>query len=144
MFFSSVCIILLTVLILYDYIKSRNSRGNVILRKYTHILKKFKLHEIFDNVSFKHECVNDKMYNCEITIQYNNRTHHKYFTILDTPVAKFSDEIQPIECADLCMLLFFEQHASLVAKDIYIYRNKLYKWNVGKLSYVPKEQANIT
>jgi hypothetical protein len=152
-------------LIVYNYKKSRNTPSNQIKTKYNKILKKFNLRNLLDDVTMTQRVISGKLYDtydCEIRITYNGRTHHGYFKFLycetstlvvsgrplvsivnETHVIGPPHETQTIQCADLCMMLFFERHVPPAAQDICRFRRTHYKWNVGRLAYLPMEPTNI-
>lgn len=80
----------------------------------------------------------------EIILKYNGRTYHDYFNIIDNDLDLSTKKWTSLSCADLCILQFFERHIPDKTEVICKYRKRFYKWNVGRLAYLPIKQANIT
>lgn len=167
MFVCSLCVfVLLTGFIIYNYRKSYDSPTNQIRSKYDTIIKKFEIKKYVDDVTMNQQIIYGNFYithTCEITIRNNNRLHHGYFNFFQPNKSKLvvsgrhlrindgeiniiglPHETQTIQSADVCMMLFFEQHVALVAEDICKFRKTCYKWNVGRLTYLPMETTNTT
>lgn len=143
------------------YYWRRNSPEKQIKKKFTQIVTKFHI----DDATLTCKKISGKLYdtyNCEIIIIFNHKTYHGYFSFFHSIrnievsgrqlLSTIGDGIQIIgnpsethtlQCADLCMLLFFEKILLHNARDIAAYRKNRYKWNIGRLAYLPIEPTYI-
>lgn len=162
-------LIAIAIAVAIKKIWQRNSPINKLRETLMYIVTTFQLNEICDDITMTHVKNSEKLYDtykCEIVMSYDGRTYHGYFDFVYSNTNRLEvsgrtryhesiddncihvignhREAHTIESSDLCMLLFFERHIPEKASSIRRYRNKRYKWNVGRLAYLPMELANTT
>jgi hypothetical protein len=157
---------LLGAVLVYNFYRSRRSAAVQINVKYDELIAKFELKNFLDDITMTQRVCSGKLYdthNCEIRLKYRGRMHHGYFTFYHSNASNVvvsgrpllpktgvinlngpPHETQIVQCAEVCMMLFFERHLPPVAQDIHKYRKAHYKWNVGRLAYLPTEPINTT